>query len=148
MERERQNGTKFVDANREHLERSKIRIASRQWVIERILANKYGPKPTVVVNNQQNTVSLDPAEAAAVSARLPHALHKVASPIVRDERYLVNKMLRLQLSRVRAYAARKSGSNSVCNWSARPSAGTATRTHQRLFRQRLARLEPRSDPVG
>ena len=45
MERERQNGTKFVDANREHLERSKIRIASRQWVIERILANKYGPKP-------------------------------------------------------------------------------------------------------
>ena len=71
MERERQNGTKFVDANREHLERSKIRIASRQWVIERILANKYGPKPTVVVNNQQNTVSLDPAEAAAVSARLP-----------------------------------------------------------------------------
>ena len=106
MERERQNGTKFVDANREHLERSKIRIASRQWVIERILANKYGPKPTVVVNNQQNTVSLDPAEAAAVSARLPHALHKVVSPIVRDERYLVNKMLRLQLSR--AYAARKS----------------------------------------
>ena len=69
MERERQNGTKFVDANREHLERSKIRIASRQWVIERILANKYGPKPTVVVNNQQNTVSLDPAEAAAVSSR-------------------------------------------------------------------------------
>jgi len=54
-----------------------------------------------VVNNQQNTVSLDPAEAAAVSARLPHALHKVVSPIVRDERYLVNKMLRLQLSRAR-----------------------------------------------
>jgi len=45
MERARQNGETFVDANREHLERSKIRISTRQWIIERILANKYGPKP-------------------------------------------------------------------------------------------------------
>jgi hypothetical protein len=36
-------------------------------VAERILANKYGPKPTVVVqNNQQTNVSLDPSEAAAI----------------------------------------------------------------------------------
>ena len=62
-----QNGETFVDANREHLERSKIRISTRQWIIERILANKYGPKPQVVVqNNQQNVVSIDPAEAAAI----------------------------------------------------------------------------------
>jgi hypothetical protein len=33
-------------------------------VIERILANKYGPKPQVVVNQQNNFVSRDPAEAA------------------------------------------------------------------------------------
>jgi Bacteriophage Sf6, terminase small subunit-like len=45
MERARQNGETFVDANREHLERSKIRISTRQWIIERILASKYGPKP-------------------------------------------------------------------------------------------------------
>jgi hypothetical protein len=65
MEKVRQNGESFVDANREHLERSKIRISTRQWIIERILAGKYGPKPQVVVqNNQQNVVSLDPAEAA------------------------------------------------------------------------------------
>ena len=64
MERVRQNGETFVDANREHLERSKIRISTRQWIIERILANKYGPKPQVVVNNQQNVVSVDPTEAA------------------------------------------------------------------------------------
>jgi hypothetical protein len=65
MERARQNGETFVDANREHLERSKIRISTRQWIIERILANKYGPKPQVVVqNNQQNVVSVDPTEAA------------------------------------------------------------------------------------
>jgi len=48
-------------------DRSKIRIATRQWVIERVLANKYGPKPQVVVqNNQQNVVSLDPVEAAQI----------------------------------------------------------------------------------
>jgi hypothetical protein len=36
-------------------------------VIERVLANKYGPKPQVVVqNNQQNVVSLDPVEAAQI----------------------------------------------------------------------------------
>src|SRR3954452_21627538 len=108
-----------------------------------------GPDP-VLTTWCAHPASATPAKHCRpnVSPFLPHALHKVVSPIVRDERYLVNKMLRLQLSRVRAYAARKSGSNSVCNWSARPSAGTATRTHQRLFRQRLARLEPRSDPVG
>jgi hypothetical protein len=65
MEKQRQNGETFVDVNREHLDRSKIRIATRQWVIERVLANKYGPKPQVVVqNNQQNVVSMDPVEAA------------------------------------------------------------------------------------
>jgi hypothetical protein len=65
MEKVRQNGETFVDANREHLERSKIRIATRQWIVERILSGKYGPKPQVVVqNNQQNVVSVDPTEAA------------------------------------------------------------------------------------
>src|SRR3954454_23391150 len=49
MEKVRQNGETFVDANREHLERSKIRIATRQWIVERILSGKYGPKPQVVV---------------------------------------------------------------------------------------------------
>src|SRR3954468_16046176 len=33
MERVRQNGETFVDANREHLERSKIRISTHQWII-------------------------------------------------------------------------------------------------------------------
>lgn len=66
MERVREKGEVFVDVNREHLERSKTRIATRQWVIERILSNKYGPKPQVVVNNQQNVVSVDPIEAAQV----------------------------------------------------------------------------------
>ena len=66
MERVRERGDVFVDVNREHLERSKTRIATRQWVIERILSNKYGPKPQVVVNNQQNVVSVDPIEAAQV----------------------------------------------------------------------------------
>jgi hypothetical protein len=67
MEKQRQNGETFVDVNREHLDRSKIRIATRQWIIERVLANKYGPKPQVVVqNNQQNVVSLDPVEAAQI----------------------------------------------------------------------------------
>ena len=67
MERQRRNGETFLDANREHLERSKIRISARQWVAERILASKYGSKPTVVVqNNQQTNVSLDPSEAAAI----------------------------------------------------------------------------------
>jgi terminase small subunit-like protein len=45
MMRARERGDDFVDTNREHLERSKIRISTRQWIIERILANKYGPKP-------------------------------------------------------------------------------------------------------
>jgi hypothetical protein len=49
MEKVRQNGETFVDANREHLERSKIRISTRQWIIERILAGKYGPNITVVL---------------------------------------------------------------------------------------------------
>jgi len=67
MEKQRRDGTTFLDANREHLERSKIRISARQWVAERILASKYGSKPTVVVqNNQQTNVSLDPSEAAAI----------------------------------------------------------------------------------
>ena len=45
----------------------KLESATRQWVIERILSNKYGPKPQVVVNNQQNTVvSVDPIEAGQV----------------------------------------------------------------------------------
>jgi hypothetical protein len=43
MMRVRERGEEFVDVNREHLERSKIRIATRQWVMERILSNKYGP---------------------------------------------------------------------------------------------------------
>jgi hypothetical protein len=38
MEKQRRDGTTFLDANREHLERSKIRISARQWVAERILA--------------------------------------------------------------------------------------------------------------
>ena len=67
MRRMREHGEEFVAVDREHLERSKIRISTRQWIIERILANKYGPKPQVVVqNNQQNVVSIDPAEAAAI----------------------------------------------------------------------------------
>lgn len=57
MRRVREHGEEFVAVDREHLERSKIRIGTRQWIIERILANKYGPKPQVVVNNQQNVVS-------------------------------------------------------------------------------------------
>jgi hypothetical protein len=58
MEKVRQNGETFVDANREHLERSKIRIATRQWIVERILSAKYGQKPQVVVqnNNHQNVL--------------------------------------------------------------------------------------------
>jgi hypothetical protein len=55
MMRARERGDDFIDVNRGHLERTKIRISTRQWVIERILANKYGPKPQVVVN-QQNEV--------------------------------------------------------------------------------------------
>ena len=72
MERTRGRGEVFVDANREHLERSKIRISTRQWVIERILANKYGPKPQVVVNNQQvnTTITMDPVEAAQAYRRM------------------------------------------------------------------------------
>jgi hypothetical protein len=36
-----------------------------QGVIERILSAKYGTKPQVVVqNNQQNVLSVDPTEAA------------------------------------------------------------------------------------
>lgn len=67
MMKARERGDDFIDVNREHLERSKTRIATRQWVIERILSNKYGPKPQVVVNNQQNNVvSVDPIEAAQV----------------------------------------------------------------------------------
>jgi SRSO17 transposase len=58
MRRVREHGEEFVAVDREHLERSKIRIGTRQWIIERILANKYGPKPQVVVNNQQNVVSI------------------------------------------------------------------------------------------
>jgi terminase small subunit-like protein len=58
MRRMREHGEEFVAVDREHLERSKIRIGTRQWIIERILANKYGPKPQVVVNNQQNVVSI------------------------------------------------------------------------------------------
>jgi|SRR5689334_18747888 terminase small subunit-like protein len=60
VRRSRENGEDFVAVDREHLERSKIRIATRQWVIERILANKYGPKPQVVVqnNNTQQNVSI------------------------------------------------------------------------------------------
>jgi hypothetical protein len=65
MVRARENGEASVAVDREHLERSKIRIATRQWVIERILSAKYGTKPQVVVqNNQQNVVSIDPTEAA------------------------------------------------------------------------------------
>src|SRR5690242_18833107 len=48
MRRMREHGEEFVAVDREHLERSKIRIGTRQWLIERILANKYGPKPQVV----------------------------------------------------------------------------------------------------
>ena len=70
MEKVRQNGETFVDANREHLERSKIRISTRQWIIERILAGKYGPKPQVVVqNNQQNVVSLDRPKLRSLTKR-------------------------------------------------------------------------------
>ena len=69
--RARERGDDFIDVNREHLERSKTRIATRQWVIERILANKYGPKPQVVVNNQQNNVvSVDPIEAAQIYQKM------------------------------------------------------------------------------
>ena len=63
----RQNGETFVDANREHLERSKIRIATRQWIVERILSAKYGQKTQVVVqNNNHQNVSVDATEAAAL----------------------------------------------------------------------------------
>lgn len=71
MRRANQRGEDFVAPDREHLERSKIRIATRQWVIERILAGKYGPKPAqVVVNAQTNIVSSDPVEAAQTYQRL------------------------------------------------------------------------------
>src|SRR3954464_6334492 len=66
MRRVREHGEEFVAVDREHLEGSKIRIGTRLWIIERILANKYGPKPQVVVNNQQNAVSIDPTEAAQI----------------------------------------------------------------------------------
>jgi len=49
MRRVREHGEEFVAVDREHLERSKIRIATRQWIIERILAGKYGPNITVVL---------------------------------------------------------------------------------------------------
>jgi hypothetical protein len=64
IERAKDNGEVFVIADHEHIIRSKARIETRQWIIERILSNKYGPKPQVVVNNQvNNTVSVDPIEA-------------------------------------------------------------------------------------
>ena len=60
IERARQNGEVFVEADREHIMRSKVRIETRQWIIERILANKYGRTPQqVVVNNNQLTVTGD-----------------------------------------------------------------------------------------
>jgi hypothetical protein len=72
MMRARERGDDFIDVNREHLERTKIRISTRQWVIERILANKYGTRPQVVVNNQQvnTTVTMDPIEAAQIYRRM------------------------------------------------------------------------------
>jgi hypothetical protein len=61
-----------------------------------------GPDP-VLTTWCAHPASATPAKHCRpnVSPFLPHALHKVVSPIVRDERYLVNKMLRLQLSRAR-----------------------------------------------
>ena len=66
IQRAKDNGEVFVVADHEHIARSRARIETRQWVIERILANKYGRNPQVVVNNQQvnTTVTMDPIEAA------------------------------------------------------------------------------------
>jgi hypothetical protein len=78
MQRARDNGDVFVDADREHLLRSKIRIETRQWVIERILSAKYGKdlQPQVVVNNQQLNVTTtevdnDTLRRVGVNARQP-----------------------------------------------------------------------------
>lgn len=70
MRRATERGEEFVAVDREHLDRSKIRIATRQWVIERILSKKYGTQPQVVVNNQQVNVSADPVEAAQTYQRM------------------------------------------------------------------------------
>jgi hypothetical protein len=58
MMRAMRNGETFLAADHEHLKRSEIRIGTRQWIIERILANKYGPKPQVVAPSAPVTVNI------------------------------------------------------------------------------------------
>ena len=48
MERER-GGKKETVFDNEHVQRSKLRIDSRKWIMARMAPKKYGDKPTEVV---------------------------------------------------------------------------------------------------
>jgi hypothetical protein len=75
VERRRTNGAVDLMLNREHVDRSRLRIDSRKWLLAKLLPRKYGDKPNsgvpTVAPDARTYLEADRALLAALDASLP-----------------------------------------------------------------------------
>ncbi len=64
MERERPDGSTFVALNNEHVQRSRLRVDTRKWLMSKMKPKKYGDKMDVTSDGKALTIGFDNAFAS------------------------------------------------------------------------------------
>lgn len=69
IEREHRDGRIEVVPDREHIQRSTLRISVRQWIMERTAPKRFGPRNTTDMNLNTDPNNISDTQLAAIATR-------------------------------------------------------------------------------